>query len=171
MKTIEIQLYKFDELSEAAQETAIFNQSDINVDYDWWDSVYEDAKNVGLVIDGFVLDYGKINATFENGGEDTARAIIAEHGKECDTYKLAEQYLSAKAEILTNMEDIIDDENSYSYELEGDMEQLSDDFLVDLKGEYLSILQKEFEYLTSKEQIIETIKSNDYDFTEDGDIY
>ncbi len=171
MKTIEITLYKFAELSEDAQQTAIFNQSDINVDYDWWDSVYEDAKEIGLIIDGFVLDYGKITAQFDNGGENTARAIITNHGSECDTYKLAEQYLSARAEILTNMEDIEDDENSYAYELDGDMEQLSDDFLVDLKNEYLSILQKEFEYLTSKEQIIETIIANDYDFTVDGDMY
>jgi hypothetical protein len=32
-------------------------------------------------------------------------------------------------------------------------------------------IQNEFEYLQSKEAIIETIKANDYDFTEDGKLY
>jgi len=37
-----------------------------------------------------------------------------------------------------------------------------------LKKEYLSILKKEYEYLTSKESLIETIKANEYEFTAVG---
>jgi len=34
--------------------------------------------------------------------------------------------------------------------------------------EYLSLLRQEYEYLTSKDAIVETIQANDYEFTEEG---
>lgn len=37
MRTIEVTLYNFDELSEEGQRQALINLSDINVDHDWWD--------------------------------------------------------------------------------------------------------------------------------------
>jgi len=33
------------------------------------------------------------------------------------------------------------------------------------------MLQKEYEYETSEEAIVETIKANEYEFTEDGNLY
>ena len=41
-----------EKLSDKAKQKAIEKFYDINVDYDWWDSVYEDAKNIGLKITG-----------------------------------------------------------------------------------------------------------------------
>jgi hypothetical protein len=65
MKTIEIQLFKFDELSDKAKEKALIEYYDWNVNFDWWDSVYYDAKNLSYniictaiapMID--IIDYG-----------------------------------------------------------------------------------------------------------------
>ncbi|NMB83292.1 MAG: hypothetical protein GYA14_15900 [Ignavibacteria bacterium] len=46
MKTIEVKLYSFSELSEEAKERAVENLSTINVNYEWWDAVYEDFENL-----------------------------------------------------------------------------------------------------------------------------
>ena len=46
MRTIEVKLYKFEELSEEAQTTAIENNRDVNVEYqEWYDGVYESFKD------------------------------------------------------------------------------------------------------------------------------
>lgn len=45
------------------------------------------------------------------------------------------------------------------------------DFRRALQEDYASILQQEYEYLTSEEAIRETIEANDYEFTDDLKIY
>lgn len=54
-RTIRIKVYKFDQLDERAKQIAIDGMRDINVDYDWWDSVYEDfsmlCEKIGLTVD------------------------------------------------------------------------------------------------------------------------
>ena len=45
MRTITFEIYKFDELSPEAQAKAILNNCNINIeDYNWWESIYEDAN-------------------------------------------------------------------------------------------------------------------------------
>ncbi len=44
MRTIKVSLYEFDELSEPAKDRAVQHYHNINTDYEWWDSVYEDWK-------------------------------------------------------------------------------------------------------------------------------
>ena len=59
MKTKTINLYSFDELREESKKKAIQNLWDINVDYDWWQFIYDDAKQIGLKLTGFDLDRGQ----------------------------------------------------------------------------------------------------------------
>ena len=51
-----------------------------------------------------------------------------------------------------------------------DLEDLNKEFLRSLCEDYRIILQKEYEYLTSEEAIIETIEVNEYEFTEEGEL-
>ena len=53
MRTINVNLYQFDELSDVAKQEAITELYDINIDHNWWKFIYEDAKTVGLLITGF----------------------------------------------------------------------------------------------------------------------
>ena len=152
MKTKTINLYEFNELSTESQEKAINNLSDINVDYDWWDFIYEDAKNIGLEITGF--DLGRANyckGQFIFDPKSVANEIIKQHGQDCETHKTALQYL--------------EDSKHANYDT---IEDINKDFLYPLLEDYRIILQHEYEYLTSKEAIIETIKANEYTFTIDG---
>jgi hypothetical protein len=154
MKTIAIKIYKFSELSEEAKQKAIEKLYDINVDYNWWDSTYDDAENVGLKITSFDLDNKGVTGEFIGSAIETAQKILNEHGDTCETNKTAGKYFKSLHEGT-------DDEIS-------DSEQ---EFLNDILEDYRIILRNEYEYLTSKEAIIETIEANDYGFTEDGKQY
>lgn len=46
MKTIKIEVYTFEQLSEKSKETAIDYFRNINVDQGWWEAVYDDFKEI-----------------------------------------------------------------------------------------------------------------------------
>lgn len=159
MKTIELNIYEFSELSENVKEKVISNLSYINVDYEWWDFIYYDARQVDLKISEFDIYIKSIKIDFIHSAEETAKKIKSEHGENCSIWKLADTFLYELNKL---------DENKDDYE--DDIEYLEDDFLSDLGEEYLSIFNEQYEYLTSEEAIIETIEANGYQFTENGKI-
>lgn len=163
MKTLikEINIYKFDELSDEAKEHAIEKLYDLNLYYDWWDYITDDAKDIGLTLIEFDIDRGYIDLEFHEEPKEVAYLIIKNHGKQCETYKDAVNYLVERHSIKKKIVKPID----YTYE------ENRDDFLKELSGSYLNLLRSQYEYLTSEEAIIETIESMDYDFTEDGELY
>ena len=149
MKTRSYTVYKYKELSEEAKDQAIELHSNINVDYEWWDYIYDDAKIIGLEIKEFDVYRGTIGGKLMESVGSVCKNIISQHGKCCDTYKLAQQYYKGE---YSKGEDSIGE------------------FLHDLLEEYLVRLRKEYEYLTSRKAIEETFEANDYDFTENGEI-
>jgi len=169
MKTIEISLYKFDELSDGAKQNAINELSDINVDYSWWENTYEDANNVGLKITSFDLDRNRqADGKFEMHPNSVAFQVLENHGEECATYNTASIYLNTIEEIESKYPGGTDEDE---YNIEEETEEAKDEFLKSLLEDYSIILQNESEYLQSEEAIKETILANDYDFTEEGKLY
>jgi len=164
-------VYSFDELNSEAQQKAIENNYEINVDYDWWQSTYEDAERIGLKITGFDIYRGSYcKGEFLLSACEVAQNIFNQHGEICETYKIAKSFMDEWQPIFNNYMD----ENHADYESsdsEDKMNELENEFTKSLCEDYRIILQKEFKYLTSKDAIIETIKSNDYQFTEDGKIF
>ena len=170
MKKHTINLYGFEELSDEAKETAINNNYDINVDYDWWDFTSDDARIAGLTLIEFDTYRGTIKAKFNLGPLEVAANIIRDHGETCETYRIAERFLSDHAPIFSEYVN----ENSPDYEsseLEDKLMGLENEFLNGLQNEYLSLLVSEYEYLTSEEAIKETLISNEYTFTNSGEMY
>lgn len=188
IETITRTLYTFDDLTDEAKEKAINNLWDITVSFDWWENVYEDAEQIGLKITEFDIDRGSyLSGDVTDYTLNVAERILKEHGEMTETYKLAEQYMEDRKtrtnEILVEQcqgeadllywpgclkdwETIID---YYPEEIEeDDYEELNVEFERALKEEYLSILRREYNYLTSEESIIETIQANEYEFLEDG---
>jgi len=156
MRTIETVVYNFDELTEDAKNKAVIDFGNINIEDEWWINIFEDAKNIGLEITAFSLDRANYcNGKFINSAEECAENIIKEHGEDCDTYKIAKDYLSDREIILKSMDD---------------SDGADSEFLDNILDAYKSLLKKEYEYQTSDEVIIETIKSNEYEFTIDGKI-
>lgn len=173
-RTIRTKVYKFNELSEDAQSTAIRNLREINVDYGWWEYTYEDAKNIGLRIDSFDTYRRHLAATFEDTAYQVAHNITKNHGESCETYKVAAKFKKEWDEAVADHSDGADIYKVYGDnfdEFDEIADEMEENFLQNLRNEYLSILDKEYEYLTSDEAIKETILANDYEFTANGKIY
>lgn len=156
--TTETKVYKYDELTEEQKEKALSKLYDLNVDHDWWEFTFEDAEQAGLKITSFDLDRNRHVKGYLTGSlEDSIEAIMSNHGEKTDTCRLAEEY---KAKL--------------TYDEDGeliDRDELGEDYTKALREEYASMLQQEYDYLTSREAIEETIRANEYDFTEDGKIF
>lgn len=159
------EIFLFDELSDEAKERAIEKLWNINVDYNWWQWIYEDAEEIGLEITCFDLKRRRynINGKLLWSGEDVSKKILKNHGDSCETYKIAKQYLGKLLAIKLQW-----DEESVEYE-EG-VEELKQWFEKELLNAYWDILEKNYEYLTGKESIRETIEANEYEFDEDGNL-
>ena len=154
MRIKEIKLYMFDELSDLAKGRARDWFRKGNLDYDWWDSTYEDAERIGLTIKAFDLGRGSyVDGRLSGSMKDTIAKILTEHGHDCDTYKLALEFLPS---VEKEDEEVEEDEETVK------------DFTQRLCEEYRIMLQHELEYLESKEHAEESIIANEYEFTEDG---
>jgi len=168
MKNKVITLYSFEELSEQAQKKALERLYDINVDFDWWQFVYEDAQRIGLKITGFDLDRNRhAEGNFSLAANEVAANIFREHGEQCETYKTAQAFMNDWQPVF----DAYTDETNEKYEsreAENELQELEDDFLRALLEDYSLTLQKEYEYQTSEEAIKEAIAANGYTFTENG---
>ena len=91
--------------------------------------------------------------------------IVANHGDTCETYKTAKNYLKELEELGDRPSDSNDADDS---EYEDKRYEIDQEFLKWLCEDYAIMLQKEYDYLTSREVIEETIRANEYTFTEDG---
>lgn len=167
----QITVYSFSELAEDVQDKVLEKFADINVDYDWYQSVYEDAEMVGLKITGFDIYRRDISIDFTRDAPFTAGKILAEHGEQCDTYKLAQAFEADRDALVEKHSDgvnlnVVDYENEYEFDQE--CNELEADFLQSLGEAYLSMLEEQYEYLSSREAIVETIEINEYLFTKNG---
>jgi hypothetical protein len=170
MKTITLNTYKFSELSEEAKEKAINKLYDLNVDYEWWESVCEDAKNIGLKITSFDLERNRnAEGEFILSANEVAQNIFNEHGESCETYKTAQSFMNDWQPVFNNYMDEMH-EDYERQESEDKLMDIENEFLKSILEDYSIILQKEYEYLTSEAAIIESIEANDYDFYESGEL-
>jgi len=171
MREVKTIVYKFDELSETAQQKAIEKLADINVDYEWWEYTYDDATNVGIKITGFDIDRGSCCEGDIYDFEETAKKILENHGEKCETYQTAANFLKDRAELVKKYSDgintdIVSEDNEYDFDSE--LDELEIEFKKSILEDYRILLQKEYDYLTSKEAIIDTITANEYEFSVDG---
>lgn len=163
MKTIEINLYKFSELSEDAKDKAREWWSSGGVDHDWYECIYEGAENIGLKITEFELNHRSIDGYFDLSASEVAANIFRDHGEECETFKTATAFMEEWEPKFA--------EYMQTEEGEDDLIYLGDEFRKSLLEDYLILLQRELDFLGSREYIDDILEVNEYDFTEDGEIY
>jgi hypothetical protein len=173
MKTIETTVYEFDELDDKAKDRARDWFREGCLGYDWWDGIYEDANTIGLKITGFDVDrnrYAKGEFNCIGGAEQCANLILANHGKDCETFKTATAWLAELAKLNAEIEAVDgDDETNAEWEVWQDKRGLlADHFLQSISEDYFIMLQHEMEYLTSNEIVDDAIRANEYTFTADG---
>lgn len=173
MKTICKNIYLFAELTEEGQRKALEKNWDINVQYKWWDAIYCDAKEVGLEIDSFDLDRGNIRGNTTDFHLNIANKIVKDPGENCDTHKLAKKYIADWTDLVKKHSDGVNTEKVAEEnvsEFDEEANDLDREFETDLLSEYLTILKKEYDYLTSEAAIINSFEANEYYFDETGKI-
>lgn len=187
MKTIQTQLFNFDELSEDAQKEALNANRDFLADDPHWDTVYiwecEDMlkekgySEIDIRYSGFSSQGDGASAT---AVVDLEKWIAVDPEKRSKFQPIADIDHIAKvvrapyphyvhsnmidAEVTVYDEDIADDLEKIACELEKaittDIRALSDEIYKTLEGEYDSI--------TSDEVLAEHFTENEYWFLEDG---
>jgi hypothetical protein len=157
MKTIEINLYKFEELSEEAQAKAIKNHQ-THSNYEWWDCIEMNAKECGVIIDSFDTYRGDISLSFKWNAEDVAHELIKFWGADSDIGEISGQYLKDRETLYID----------YSSDKE---DELLNEFHSDVSHYFLKQLRDELEWIESDEYAKEYLCDMDYDFMEDGTEY
>ena len=163
MKTVCIDAYTFDELSESAQRKAVVWFLSDYPDHGWWECVYEDARNVDIKITHFDCGRSWDIGVYVPDVDSTIELILKNHGESCDTYKTAAEYAeSLKRASLewSDTDEPFDESDEY--------EEITNDFIQQIGQCYLIMLRDELEYMTSEEHAREMIEENEYLFTENG---
>jgi len=158
VKIISVEVFSYEQLSDAATEKALQWHSEASCHDEWWDFIYEDAANIGLKISGFGLDRNRhAEGKFTLDAITVAKNIFENHGSICETFKTAQAF-------VIDMEGL--DKTSDEYEdIARDKEQ---HFLEALLEDYSVMLQLEADYRQSREYFEEMIEANGYTFTENG---
>jgi len=162
-------LYTFDELTDEAKENARNWWREGALNDEWYDFIYEDAERIGVKITEFDLgraDYCKLHVM---DTEHTARLIIDQHGEECETYKTATDYLATREALIEGAERDEDGEID-EYALDEALDEVDAEFVKSLAEDYRIMLDKGCEWYFSDENVDESIRCNEYEFTEDGRI-
>jgi hypothetical protein len=175
MRVIEIELYQFAELSATAKAKAVRKLHDINVSFDWWNCIYEDAEQINLNITGFGLDRSNnCSGSLEYSMNSTIELIFENHGEGCKTVAIAQRYNARWSDLVAKFSDGKDKERvteENDIEFDDRADELQSEFLENVLSEYADILQREYEHLIGDEAIIETITTNEYEFTSDGELH
>jgi len=189
-------LYKFDELSDAAKEKAREWYRDGQLDYDWWDSVYETAKAAGAML-GIEIDNINFSGFWSQG--DGARfngsyrfkkgwrkAILAEFG-DGDTQRelldIGQQLHEAQARQFYKLVAVVTYYGRYEHSgctsigVSHDEDPYRDiggceDAVIQALREFMdwiyNMLEDEYDWLCSDEAVDESIIANEYTFLENG---
>ena len=165
MRKIEVMLYEFRELNDAAKEKAIEHFRDFNVDYDWWSNTYDGMAECGIVIREFDTYRGTIWSDIPDKYE-TAKTVISDIP---DKYEKSDFHVLSK-QFLLDREALVEKYDEPFILLEDESDLLKSKYHYDLNEVILKMLRDEYEYLTSDEAIIDSIEINEFEFTEDGKI-
>ena len=200
MKTIELKVYTFDELSEQAKEKAREQWREDGLDYKWWDDVYDDhkekIKEVGFEVtkmyfrgfwsqgDGAMFEYegldNKLKEEFISNlnlspmRKDWLRnnIYVSGSGKQSGHYS-HENSCAHKIYWEVDNGDLHWSTTFHKWleSFSQDFEEFIIDKYKDLARELYHALREEYEYLMSDEAVDETIRCNEYEFTEEGERY
>jgi len=196
MRTVETDVYEFDELSLVARGEVLQAAREINVDFDgWWDDVFDDAKTIGGILgieirdiyfsgfasqgDGacfvgrYAYEAGSVKEILEYAPVDGKLHRIAKGLYEVQrrnfyrlsaTVKHSGHYYHKFCTDISVYGDGRNGKDLVTQTVEARVTELLRDFMQWIYDK----LEEEYEYLTSDEAVIETLRANEYGFTVDG---
>jgi len=197
MKTITVNVYSFNELSDEAKKKAREWYRDGGFDFEWWDFVYDDSITIaglmgidiskiyfsgfysqgdGACFEGYYsYKINSVNLVKEYAPEDkelrriieTLQAIQKKH-----FYKLSANVKHRGHYYHENCTEIqvYKDGNYLHSESELQAEDEISECLRDFMMWIYKSLENNWDYLNSDESVDETIEANDYEFDESGNL-
>jgi len=191
MRTEEIKIYEFSELSEKAQEKAIEDRrgNEHYLDYDWFDYLHEDfkeeLKEIGLEGNIFLWDLQSRNSFGVSNLIVTDEILFMKKAglsKWLIVNKLREEKtiinnINSSGYGVTNIDFEFDDEDNLSeeeYKERGDeinnLEKKIEEFLEKKFNNFWERLPNAWDFLLSDEAIREDLEVNEYEFLENGEM-
>ena len=193
-----ITVYKFRELSEQAKEKALEKLYNINTDYDWFDTEFYDAKEIGKLMGIDIKDIHFTGFSSQGDGacftgnyqykKGSVKAVKDYAPLDIRLHNIAEGLAAVQRKFLYGISanvkhrghyshkyctdiNITITQNGYEIAYSSDDETIISELLRDFMDRIYRQLEKQYEYLTSKKAIQETIEINNYEFTADGAIF
>jgi hypothetical protein len=193
MRKVTYTVYEYEELSEKAQERARDWYRETMFDYEWWDSVYYDAKAVAALM-GIEIDDISFSGFYSQG--DGAQftgtyqyrkgsvQAVKEYAPQDETlHQIAEELYEIQKRNFYGLTATVKSSGRYNHEyctdisvLDKDDEEVADHTeaaLIYTLRDYMRWiyrrLEEEYEHLQSDEQVAESIIVNEFEFTEDGE--
>ena len=193
MKTKTIEIYSFDELGETAQAKVIDTMRDLNTDYEWYDFIYDDVKEIGSML-GIEIDNIYFSGFYSQGdgaqftgsyaySKGASKRLRQHAPQDTELHAISDNLQSIQRKHFYALSATVKSTGRYSHEY-GTTIAVADDrayhwnnaeaddsiteCLRDFMRWIYSRLESEYEYLTSEEAIRESIQANDYDFYSDG---
>jgi hypothetical protein len=197
----EVKVYSIDDVKNNKEllEKVIEKHRGTNVDFDWWDFIYEDFKErndeyfgIDKIYfsgfwsqgDGAMFEYTSISDRLKDifiDGLDLSpmrkgwlRNNVSVSGKGVQR-GLYYHKKSCEHSIYWEVDngDLYWDRPLYQWieSFANDFENFIEELYVNLCTDLYSTLEKEYTHLTSDESILESLEINEYEFTEDGNIY
>lgn len=195
MRKIETTVYRFAELSDSAKEKVLEKLWDINLWEQWYENTIDYLKekygedwhidNIyfsGFASqgDGAMFEYSGITDKLYDEWTDSLKGrqkVIASNCAPSANGKHRGHYYHKNCCVHYIGIDEDFDRDTYPNCHDVMTDELNEMFAEWLEEQYRDVchdmyrtLEKESEYLTSEEAIIETIEANEYEFTEDGEM-
>lgn len=197
----EVKVYSLEDIKSNPEllEKVIEKHRDINVYFDWWDFIYENFKEYNDEYfdiekiyfsgfwsqgDGAMFEYSDISNKLRDifiDGLDLSpmrkgwlrnNASVSGKGVQRGLY-YHEKSCSHSIYWEVDNGDLYWDRPLYQWieSFANDFENFIEELYANLCADLYSTLEKEYTHLTSDESILESLEINDYEFTEDGNIY
>ena len=135
-----------------------------------WDLVYEEFKQVEIIIKGFDLYRREIEIEIYSSYEQTADYIMS-YG-----FNTTEQIYIATKKFLKNRNNLFKKygekdkiKEEFYNDYDNEINAIEDVFHCSLQNEILRQLNSEYNYYSSDDPIKETIIVNEYEFKKDGE--
>lgn len=200
MRTEQVSIYKFEELSDSAKEKAREWYRNGALDYEWWDSVYKDAERVFKILGIDATRNGKSPAIYWSGFHSqgdgacfegsyryqagSVRAMYRHAPKDEELNRIALELMLVQRRngysITADMSHRgnYQHDHSVSFDMSNHHDNLSladgeevTKLLRDLMHWIYDSLKREHDWLLSDEQVDESIIINEYEFDEAGNRY
>lgn len=194
IKTVSTTVYKFNELSDSAKEKAMnWYRGDDGADFSYHQEyILDDAKAIGKLF-GLDIDSYEYSGFWSQGDglafdasyryvKGALAAVVAFAPKDKELHGIVESlqdiqrrnfyrlYAKCTTTRGNNMRVEVEDSEDNYRDLKGYDNQLETELESFAHWIYKN-LEREYEYINSDEQVIESIEANEYDFKEDGNIY